>query len=69
MLRFLKPSLGKAVFGARILFAFALPPLAFAHEAHPSTQAAAATSDESSFLRVRPKTLGRIAEFSEHEAD
>ena len=60
MLRFLKPSLGKAVFGARILFAFALPPLAFAHEAHPSTQAAAATSDESSFLRENEAAMTKM---------
>lgn len=60
MLRFLKPSLGKAVFGARILFAFALPPLAFAHEAHPSSQAAAATSDESSFLRENEAAMTKM---------
>ena len=60
MLRFLKPSLGNAVFGARILFALALPPLAFAHEAHPSTQAAAATSDESSFLRENEAAMTKM---------
>jgi hypothetical protein len=51
MLRFLKPGLGAAVFGARLLVAFAAPPLTFAvfaHEAHPPQQAA--TSDESAFL-------------------
>src|SRR5580700_9933532 len=60
MLRFLKPSLGKAVFGTRILLAFALPPMAFAHEAHPSTQAAAATSDESSFLRENEAAMTKM---------
>jgi hypothetical protein len=61
MFRFLKPSLGKAVFGARILFAFALPPLVFAHEAHPSTQAAAtATSDESAFLRENEAAMTKM---------
>ena len=30
MLRFLKPGLGAAVFGVRLLVAFAAPPLAFA---------------------------------------
>ena len=60
MFRFLKPRLGKAVFGARLLFAFALPPLAFAHEAHPSTQAAAATSDESSFLRENEAAMTKM---------
>jgi hypothetical protein len=61
MFRFLTPSLGKAVFGARILFAFALPPLVFAHEAHPSTQAAAATtSDESAFLRENEAAMTKM---------
>jgi hypothetical protein len=59
MLRFLKPSLGKAVFGARILFAFALPPLVFAHEAHPSTEAAA-TSDESAFLSENEAAMTKM---------
>ncbi len=65
MLRFLKPSLflksslGKAVFGARLLFAFALPPLVFAHEAHPSIQAAA-TSDESAFLRENEAAMAKM---------
>jgi hypothetical protein len=52
MLQFLKPDLGTAVFGLRLLVAFAAPPLAFAvfaHEAHPPAQQAA-TSDESAFL-------------------
>ena len=52
MLQFLKPGLGAAVFGARLLVAFAAPPLTFAvfaHEAHPPPQQAA-TSDESAFL-------------------
>src|ERR1700730_392372 len=61
MFRFLKPSLGKAVFGARLLFAFALPPLVFAHEAHPSTQAAATTtSDESALLRENEAAMTKM---------
>ena len=34
MLRFLKPGLGAAVFGVRLLIAFAAPPLSFAAFAH-----------------------------------
>ena len=52
MLQFLKPGLGAAVFGARLLVAFAAPPLTFAvfaHETHPPPQQAA-ISDESAFL-------------------
>jgi hypothetical protein len=49
--RFLKPGLGTAIFGARVLFAFAMPSLVFVHEAHPAAQAAAVVRDESSFLK------------------
>jgi hypothetical protein len=59
MLRFLKPSLGKAVFGARLLFAFAAPPLVFAHEAHHSTQAAV-TPDESAYLRENEAAMTKM---------
>ena len=38
MLQFLKPGLGAAIFGMRLLVAFAAPPLVFAHEAHPPAQ-------------------------------
>jgi hypothetical protein len=39
---------GKAIFGARVLIGFALPPLVFAHDVHPEMQAA--TAEESAFL-------------------
>jgi len=62
MLRFLKPGLGAAVFGVRLLIAFAAPPLsfaAFAHEAHPQpTQAA--TPDESAFLAENDAAMTRM---------
>jgi hypothetical protein len=62
MLRFLKPGLGAAVFGLRLLVAFAAPPLvfaAFAHEAHPPAQQAAAT-DESAFLAENETAMTRM---------
>ena len=62
MLRFLKPGLGAAVFGARLLVAFAAPALAFgvfAHETHPPTQQAA-TSDESAFLAENEAAMTRM---------
>jgi hypothetical protein len=62
MLRFLKPGLGAAVFGARLLVAFAAPPLAFAvfaHEVHPPAQSAA-TSDESAFLAENETAMNRM---------
>ena len=62
MLRFLKPGLGAAVFGARLLVAFAAPALAFAvfaHEVHPPAQQAA-TPDESAFLAENEAAMTRM---------
>ena len=62
MLQFLKPGLGAAMFGARLLVAFAAPPLAFAvfaHEAHSPAQHAA-TSDESAFLAENEAAMNRM---------
>jgi hypothetical protein len=59
MLRFLKPGLGAAAFGVRLLVAFAAPPLAFAHEAHSPVQHAA-TSDESAFLAENEAAMNRM---------
>ncbi len=51
MLRWPKPTLGMAIFGARLLFAFAASPFVLAHEARPGGQASATTADEDAFLR------------------
>jgi hypothetical protein len=62
MLRFLKPGLGAAVFGVRLLVAFAAPPMAFAvfaHEAHPPAQQAL-TADESAFLAENETAMTRM---------
>ena len=59
MLRFLKPGLGAAVFGARLLVAFAAPPLAFAHEAHQPPQQAA-TPDENAFLAENEAAMSKM---------
>ena len=62
MLQFLKPGLGAALFGVRLLVAFAAPPLvfaAFAHEAHPPAQQAA-TSDESAFLAENEAAMNKM---------
>jgi len=59
MLQFLKPGLGAAIFGARLLVAFAAPPLAFAHEAHSPAQHAA-TSEESAFLAENETAMTRM---------
>src|SRR5271154_4606097 len=59
MLQCLKPGFGKAAFGARLLFAVAVPPLVFAHEAHPATEAAA-TADESAFLKENDAAMTKM---------
>ena len=62
MLQFLKSGPGAAIFGVRLLVAFAAPPLvfaAFAHEAHPPAQHAA-TSEESAFLAENEAAMTRM---------
>ena len=47
-----RPGLGIAIFGARLLVAFAFPPLVFAHEAHPAAPPATAVAvDEAPFWK------------------
>jgi Domain of unknown function (DUF305) len=62
MLRFLKPGLGAAIFGVRLLIAFAAPPLsfaAFAHEAHSQPEQAT-TPDESAFLAENEVAMNKM---------
>jgi hypothetical protein len=59
MLQLLKPGLGAAIFGLRLLVAFAAPPLAFAQESHPPAQHTA-TSDESAFLAENDAAMNRM---------
>ena len=63
-MRILKPGLRMAMFGARLLIAFAVPPLvfgAFAHEAHPTAQPATATAvDEAPFLKENDDAMTRM---------
>jgi hypothetical protein len=59
MLRFLKPNLGVALIGARVLFAFAAPPFVLAHEAHPQSQASAADG-ETAFLKENEAAMNKM---------
>ena len=62
MLPFFKPGLKVAIFGVRLLIAFAAPSLvfgAFAHEAHPPAQPAA-SSDESAFLAENDAAMTKM---------
>ena len=62
MLRYLKPNLGMALFGARVLFAFFASSLVLAHEAHhqPTEQAIAATIGERSFLTENEAAMTKM---------
>jgi hypothetical protein len=62
MLPFFKPGLRMALFGARLLVAFAAPSLvfsAFAHETHPAAQKAA-SPDESAFLAENDAAMTKM---------
>jgi Domain of unknown function (DUF305) len=59
ILRLLKPSLGKAIFGLRVLVAFAASPMVLAHEAHPAASPAA-TVDESAFLAENEAAMTKM---------
>ncbi|QAU45610.1 DUF305 domain-containing protein [Bradyrhizobium guangzhouense] len=59
--RWPKPGLGTTLLAARILVAFAVPPLVFAHEAHPATAPQAGLSaDESAFLQENEAAMTRM---------
>jgi len=59
-LRYLKPGIGTTIVGLRILIALAVPPLAFAEEAHPSAQAPAISAEESAFLKENDAAMTRM---------
>jgi hypothetical protein len=59
MLRFLKPGLGTAIFGVRLLAAFVAFPLVLAHEAHPSAKPAA-TADEQAFFAENEAAMAKM---------
>ncbi|MHB0769123.1 DUF305 domain-containing protein [Bradyrhizobium sp. 5.13L] len=58
--RWSRPGLGLALVGARILIAFALPPLVFAHEAHTVAPPAALTAEERAFLEENEAAMTRM---------
>ena len=49
-----------AIFGLRILIAFAVPPLAFAEEAHPAAQPPALSAEESAFLKENDAVMTKM---------
>ena len=60
MWRILKPTPCKAIFAARVLIALALPPLVFAHEAHPSMTTVAAAATEQAFLNDNETAMAKM---------
>jgi Domain of unknown function (DUF305) len=60
MLRFLRPNLGMAFFGARLCLAFTASPFVLAQEAHPGAQAATAVPDEASFLKENEAAMTKM---------
>ena len=59
--RFPRPGLSTAVFGARLLLAFAVPSHLLAHEAHPTAQpATAAVVDEAPFLKENDDAMTKM---------
>jgi Domain of unknown function (DUF305) len=56
-----RPGLGMAIFGARLLIAFAFPSHVLAHEAHPAAQpATAAVLDEAPFLKENDAAMTKM---------
>ena len=56
-----RPGLGTAIFGARLLIAFAVPSHVLAHEAHPPAQpATAAVLDEAPFLKENDAAMTKM---------
>lgn len=58
--RWPRPGLGTALIGARILVAFALPPLAFAHESHSAAPPAALSAEERAFLQENEAAMTKM---------
>ena len=58
--RWPRAGLGTALLAARILVAFAVPPLVFAHEAHPAAPPAALSAEESAFLQENDAAMTKM---------
>jgi hypothetical protein len=60
MWRILKPTPCKAIFAARVLIGFALPPVVFAHDAHPQASTAAVSAGEQAFLKDNEAAMAKM---------
>ena len=59
ILRFIRPGASVAILGLRLLFAFAVPSVLFAQEAHPVAQPAA-SAEESAFLAENDAAMTKM---------
>jgi len=62
ILRFIRPGASVAILGLRLLFAFAVPSVLFAQEAHPVAQPPAASAEESAFLAENDAAMTKMME-------
>jgi len=58
--RWPRPGLGTAFLAARILVAFAVPPLVFAHEVHPAAPPATQSAEERAFLEENEAAMTKM---------
>lgn len=58
--RWPRPGLGTAFLAARILVAFAVPPLVYAHESHPASPPAARSTEERAFLEENDAVMTKM---------
>lgn len=58
--RWPRPGLGAALVAARVLAAFAVPSLVFAHEVHPAVPQAAPSAEESAFLQENDSAMTKM---------
>ncbi|MFD0608707.1 DUF305 domain-containing protein [Bradyrhizobium sp. GCM10027634] len=58
--RWPRPGLGTALFAARVLLALAVPPIVFAHEAHPAAPQAALSVEETAFLQENDAAMTKM---------
>lgn len=58
--RWPRPGLGTTFLAARILVAFAVPPLAFAHQSHPANPPAALSTEEQAFLEENETAMTKM---------
>jgi hypothetical protein len=59
-LRLIRPGIGTALIGARLLVAFAIPSLVLAHEPHPASPPAAMSAEERAFLEENEAAMTKM---------